>query len=67
MLPLSYQGFGFTAILLMVLILSVVEGALESGSTISQGDNVLLPYGGEFSFAARTDVIVLITEDFFTP
>jgi hypothetical protein len=26
MLPLSYQGFGFTAILLMVLILSVVEG-----------------------------------------
>jgi hypothetical protein len=26
MLPLSYQGFGFTAILLMVLILSMVEG-----------------------------------------
>jgi hypothetical protein len=26
MLPLSYQGFGFTAILLMVLILSLVEG-----------------------------------------
>jgi hypothetical protein len=26
MLPLSYQGFGFTAILLMVLFLSVVEG-----------------------------------------
>lgn len=26
MLPLSYQGFGFTAILLMVLFLSAVEG-----------------------------------------
>jgi hypothetical protein len=25
MLPFSYQGFGFTAILLMVAILSVVE------------------------------------------
>ena len=27
MLPFSYQGFGFTAIILMVLILTAVEGA----------------------------------------
>ena len=26
MMPFSYQGFGFTAILMMVLVLSAVEG-----------------------------------------
>lgn len=26
MMPFSYQGFGFTSILLMVLILSAVQG-----------------------------------------
>lgn len=45
-------------------ILSVVAGALEGGTRLSLGDNVLLPYAGEFSFVAQAETTVLVTEDF---
>jgi mannose-6-phosphate isomerase len=49
-------------------ILSVVEGALEEGQTsgpvLQLGDNVLLPYSGNFSFVAKGQTVVLITENF---
>jgi len=45
-------------------ILSVVAGELEGGGTLKLGDNVLLPYAGEFSFQARKAATVLVTEDF---
>ena len=47
-------------------ILSVVEGVMDS-PPIKQGDNILLPYGGEFSFVAKTGVTILVTENFSTP
>ena len=48
-------------------ILSVVGGTLAGGSTLGVGDNILLPYAGEYSFTAKTDATVLITENFSTP
>lgn len=52
-------------------ILSVVEGALEAennaGQALKLGDNVLLPYAGDFSFVAKTPAVVLVTENFSRP
>ncbi len=45
-------------------ILSVVAGELDGGTRLRLGDNVLLPYAGEFSFVARTEATILVTEDF---
>ena len=49
-------------------ILSVVEGALEGdqspGQAINLGGNVLLPYASKCSFIAKTDAVVLVTENF---
>lgn len=45
-------------------ILSVVAGALDGGTRLSLGDNVLLPYAGDFSFVAQAEATVLVTEDF---
>lgn len=47
-----------------VRILSVVAGELAGGGRLKLGDNVLLPYAGEYSFTAGTDATVLVTEDF---
>jgi len=52
-------------------ILSLVEGELvnEAPSTeiVRQGTNVLLPYASNLSFVAKTDSVVLITENFARP
>ena len=48
-------------------ILSVVEGGLEgesSGQSVPLGGNVLLPYAHAFSFTAKTDAVILVTENF---
>jgi mannose-6-phosphate isomerase len=46
-------------------IMSVVAGRLGGDDrALTLGDNILLPYDGEFQFAAETDSSVLITEDF---
>lgn len=46
-------------------ILSVVAGEIDGAEgRLALGDNVLLPYAGGFSFAAKTDATVLVTEDF---
>jgi len=46
-------------------ILSVVEGKVTSGALdLSLGDNVLLPQEGAFTFVARQDAVVLVTENF---
>ena len=49
-------------------ILSVVEGELECGpgpgQALKLGDNVLLPQAGEFSFSAKNQAVVLVTENF---
>ncbi len=49
-------------------ILSVVAGAVETGSdfvqTLMLGDSALLPYGGGFSFVAKGKTVVLVTEGF---
>ncbi len=49
-------------------ILSVVEGELEAapapGPALRLGDNILLPYAGNFSFVAKSKSVVLVTEDF---
>ena len=47
-------------------ILSVVEGrlAVNGGRPLGAGDNVLLPYAGNFAFAATIGCTVLITENF---
>lgn len=48
-------------------ILSVVRGALKERRrklVVEAGDNVLLPYAGEFSFQAQDGSTVLVTEDF---
>jgi mannose-6-phosphate isomerase len=49
-------------------ILSVVEGSLEGdpapGQTLKLGVNGLLPYAQGFSFVAKTDAVVLVTENF---
>ena len=49
-------------------VLSVVEGTLvdqkNPGQSVGFGGNVLLPYGGGFSFVAKEDTVALITENF---
>ena len=48
-------------------ILSIVRGALKERRlkrVLETGDNVLLPYGGDFSFQAEEPSTVLVTEDF---
>lgn len=45
-------------------ILSVVAGELDGGDRLALGDNVLLPYAGEYSFVAKAETTVLVTEDF---
>ncbi len=47
-------------------ILSVVGGELEGGGTLRLGDNILLPYAGEFYFITRTGATVLVSEGFST-
>lgn len=46
-------------------ILSIVGGEMQGGATtLKVGDNLLLPYAGGFTFAAVTDAVVLVTENF---
>lgn len=49
-------------------IVSVVAGELACSAavqgTVKQGDNVLLAYGGEYTFVACSAATVLVTEDF---
>ena len=49
-------------------ILSMTEGELESeaapSQTVKLGATVLLPYARGFSFVAKTDAVVLVTENF---
>jgi len=46
-------------------LLSVVTGRVQLGAeSIGRGENVLLPYAGEFSFHAPDTAMVLVTEDF---
>lgn len=46
-------------------ILSVVVGQVTVGDVaLALGDNVLLPFGGEFVFAASQDAQVLVTDGF---
>ena len=46
-------------------LLSVVSGrALCAGSELIRGDNVLLPYAGDFAVTAEAPAIILITENF---
>jgi len=45
-------------------ILSVVTGELGGSGDLRAGDNVLLPFAGEFSFVAGSGVTVLVTEGF---
>jgi mannose-6-phosphate isomerase len=46
-------------------ILSVVAGTVAAGDTnLVLGNNVLLPHDGAFTFVARPDAVVLVTENF---
>ena len=46
-------------------ILSLIEGRLSSTSgEVQRGDNVLLPYSGQFTFTAMEDSLVLVTNNF---
>lgn len=46
-------------------IFSVVEGRVVAGDVVlSLGDNVLLPYAGQFTFTAEADSLVLVTDGF---
>ena len=48
-------------------MLSVVVGELQVGGgakPVQRGDNVLLPYAGEFTFTATVDTVALVTENF---
>ncbi len=46
-------------------LLSVTSGRLSAGSMeLVRGDNVLVPYAGDFSFVATEDVTVLVTDSF---
>lgn len=46
-------------------VLSVVAGFVTaSGSTFRLGDNVLLPYAGDFEFTSGNDAVVLVTDKF---
>ena len=45
-------------------ILSVVEGRLTSdGGELKRGENVVLPFAGEFVFTARESTLMLVTEN----
>jgi len=49
-------------------ILSVVEGSLEAaGRAVVLGDNLLLPWSGDFAFTARSASVVLVTDNFTRP
>ena len=48
-------------------ILSAVAGTLAGGTTLGVGENILLPYAGGYSFEAKTEATILITENFSTP
>ena len=50
-------------------ILSVVEGSLQSGDgvKVERGTNTVLPYGGNFSFTASTETVMLVTDGFSVP
>jgi mannose-6-phosphate isomerase len=49
-------------------ILSVVDGELAGGGgALRRGDNVLLPYAGDFAFASERGATVLVTEEFSRP
>ncbi|MFI5337863.1 MAG: mannose-6-phosphate isomerase, partial [Opitutales bacterium] len=47
-------------------LLSVVEGRLTAGpgAGLRTGDNVLLPFAGDFQFAAPAGAVVLVTDRF---
>jgi mannose-6-phosphate isomerase len=46
-------------------ILSVVSGNVAAGDiSLVLGDNVLLPQDGSFTFVARPEAVVLVTENF---
>jgi mannose-6-phosphate isomerase len=46
-------------------ILSVVEGKLRSaaGGELTRGDNIVVPFAGEFRFTAAEESLVLVTEN----
>ncbi|MSU45540.1 MAG: mannose-6-phosphate isomerase [Lacunisphaera sp.] len=48
-------------------ILSLIQGTLAGGSTFRPGDNLLLPYAGNFALVAQSDATILVTENFSTP
>ncbi len=49
-------------------LVSVVSGAVTingaAGDTLTQGDNALLPYAGDFTLTATEEALLLITENF---
>jgi mannose-6-phosphate isomerase len=45
-------------------VTAVVDGKPAPQGALARGENVLLPYGKAFTFAADTTAIVLVTEDF---
>lgn len=49
-------------------LLSVVSGQVsingDPSDSLGRGDNVLLPFAGEFAFTAASDALVLVTENF---
>ena len=50
-------------------LLSVVEGALAAsgGGRVRAGDNLLLPYAGDFLFRADEPAVILVTDHFNRP
>lgn len=48
-------------------LLHVVQGAVREGptaTTVSRGENVLLPFAGRFDFSAKEESLLLVTENF---
>jgi mannose-6-phosphate isomerase len=46
-------------------LLSVTGGGVNAGgSAFTRGDNMLLPFAGEFTFSAQEDATVLVTDNF---
>jgi mannose-6-phosphate isomerase len=46
-------------------LVSVTQGQLSVGETnLERGSNVLVPYTGDFSFVAKEDSTVLVTDSF---
>ena len=45
-------------------VTALVDGKPAPQGALPRGENVLLPYGKAFTFAADTTAIVLVTEDF---